>query len=75
MQYKVIPFNAVIGQKDGAIQAAQQLQALIDTMQADGWEYVEMVNIDTFVVGTDGCFGFGAKPSYNVSVAAVVFKK
>ena len=34
-----------------------------------------MVNIDTFVEGTNGGFGFGAKPSYNVAVAAVVFKK
>ena len=75
MQYKVVPFNAVISRNDGADQAAKQLQALIDNMRADGWEYVEMANIDTYVEGTNGCFGFGAKPGYSVSVAAVVFKK
>lgn len=75
MEYKVVPFNAVIGQKDGASQAASQLQSLIDTMKADGWEYVEMANIDTYVEGTSGCLGFGAKPGYNAAVAAVVFKK
>ena len=47
MEYKVVPFNAVIGQKDGASQAANQLQSLIDKMKAEGWEYVEMANIDT----------------------------
>lgn len=75
MEYKVVPFNAVIGQKDGASQAASQLQGLIDTMKSEGWEYVEMVNIDTYVEGTSGCLGFGAKPGYNAAVAAVVFKK
>ncbi len=75
MEYKVVPFNAVIGQKDGASQAANQLQSLIDKMKAEGWEYVEMANIDTYVEGTSGCLGFGAKPGYNASVAAVVFKK
>lgn len=75
MEYKVVPFNAVIGQKDGASQAASQLQSLIDTMKAEGWEYVEMANIDTYVEGTSGCLGFGVKPGYNAAVAAVVFKK
>lgn len=75
MEYKVVPFNAVIGQKDGAAQAAKQLQTLIDTMKSEGWDYVEMANIDTYVEGTNGCLGFGAKPGYGTSVAAVVFKK
>lgn len=44
-------------------------------MKAEGWEYVEMANIDTYVEGTSGCLGFGAKPGYNAAVAAVVFKK
>lgn len=75
MEYKVIPFNAVVRENNGAVLAAKQLQQLIDEMNADGWEYVEMVNIDTFVQGNDGCLGIGATPSYNVSVAAVVFRR
>lgn len=75
MEYKVVPFNAVIGQKEGAKEAASQLQQLIDVTRAEGWEYVEMTNISTYVEGTSGCLGIGAKPGYNASVAAVVFKK
>lgn len=75
MEYKVVPFNAVIRQKDGASQAASQLQSLIDTMKAEGWEYVDMANVDTYVEGTSGCLGIGAKPGYSASVAVVVFKK
>jgi hypothetical protein len=75
MEYKVIPFNAVVRENNGAVLAAKQLQQLIDEMKADGWEYVEMVNIDTFVQGNDGCLGIGSTPSYNVSVAAVVFRR
>lgn len=44
-------------------------------MKTEGWEYVDMANVDTYVEGTAGCLGIGAKPGYNASVAVIVFKK
>ena len=75
MEYKVIPFNANLGQKDGAEKAAEQLQSLIDTLLSEGYEFVSMGNIDSLVAPESGCLGFGAKPGYTASVAVAVFKK
>lgn len=44
-------------------------------MKTEGWEYVDMANVDTYVEDTSGYLGIGAKPGYNASVAVIVFKK
>ena len=75
MEYKVVPFNANLTQKDSAEAAAQQLQALIANYQANGYEFVSMESIETNVAGTNGCFGIGAKPGFVTSVAVVIFRK
>lgn len=75
MGYKVMPFNANLGQQDGAEKAASQLQDLIDAQLSEGYEFVSMGNIDTAVAPESGCLGFGAKPGFSTSVAVAVFKK
>ncbi len=75
MEYKVVPFNANLQQKDTANAAAAQLQSLIDQYNAEGYELVSLGSIDTYVEGSNGCLGIGAKPGYNTSVEVVVFKK
>ncbi len=75
MEYKVVPFNANLTQKQNASVAVNQLQTLIDNEMMGGYEFVSMGSIDTVVEPTDGCFGIGAKPGYTASVAVVIFKK
>ncbi|MBE6175589.1 MAG: hypothetical protein E7146_01130 [Rikenellaceae bacterium] len=75
MEYKVLPFNANLNQKDAAMVAVNQLQALIDSELANGYEFVSIGNIETTVAPTNGCLGIGAKPGFVTSVAVAIFKK
>ncbi len=73
--YRVIPFNAELGQKDNFSVAVDQLQSLIDNQMAAGYEFISMGNIETTITPTNGCLGIGAKPGYNTSIAVAVFKR
>lgn len=75
MEYKVLPFNASLKRSDSAVDAARQLQQLIDAQRVEGYEYVRLEEITTNVAGTSGCLGIGAKPSFLVTVSVAIFKK
>ncbi len=75
MEYKVVPFNALLKRKDTADVAARQLQQLIDQQKSMGYEYVRLEEVTTCVDGTNGCLGIGAKPSYIVTVSVAIFRK
>jgi len=74
MNYKVVPFKASISSTDGTSAAAAQLEALIASQAESGWEYVRLEKVDAYVAGTSGCFGIGATPGYNTSIAMAVFR-
>lgn len=75
VSYKVVPFKASIGNTDGTSAAAAQLESLIIAESQAGWEYVRLEHVDTFVAGASGCFGIGATPGHNTSIAMAVFRK
>lgn len=72
MQYKVVPFIANIQSGQGADEAAEQLQALINEHGKQGWKYLRLENIEIIIhdpgtEGTKGCFGIGATPGISPS--------
>ena len=73
--YKVVPFVASIGTVEGGLQVASQLEGLIQFHAQEGWEYVRLESVETFVAGNNGCFGFGATPSRMTSYSMVVFRR
>jgi hypothetical protein len=73
--YKVVPFVASIGTHEGSQQAAVQLEGLIQSMGQDGWEYIRLESVQTYVVGDKGCFGLGATPARMTSHSMAVFRK
>lgn len=73
--YRVVPFVASIALNEGANQAAAQLEALITTWTDNGWEYVRLESIETYVAGNSGCLGFGATPPRLASYSIAVFKQ
>lgn len=75
MFYKVVPFNAVISQGEGAANAAHQLEVLIANHILAGFELVGMESIPTHVAGNDGCFGIGAVPASTVNYPVVIFRR
>ena len=76
MEYKVIPFVASIDSKKGTSDhVAEQLESIIKIYNDQGWKYVRLESVITFVKPDDGCFGFGAKPGYNTTRQMVVFQK
>jgi hypothetical protein len=75
MQFRVIPFTANIASHEGAATAAGQLEHMIASLAAEGWEYVRLEHVDTHVAGVSGCFGIGERPALNLSVAMAVFRK
>lgn len=75
MTYKVVPFNASISKDQGVVEAAHQLEELLRTEATDGWVYIRLETIPTYVAGTQGCFGIGAIPATNRSYTVAVFRK
>jgi len=76
MEYKVIPFTATLDQKKETTSVvAEQLQRLITKYTVQGWAYVRLESVSTYVQPDTGCFGFGAKPGYLASYQMVVFSK
>ncbi|GAA4278584.1 DUF4177 domain-containing protein [Aquimarina mytili] len=75
MEYKVVPFVASIGNKGTSNQAANQLEDLIQNHANQGWKYVRLESLITFVQPESGCFGFGARPGYTTSRQMIVFSK
>tara|TARA_R110000744_G_scaffold351380_1_gene457207 strand:+ start:64 stop:294 length:231 start_codon:yes stop_codon:yes gene_type:complete len=76
MEYKVIPFVASIDHKKGTSDhVAQQLEKLINQYASEGWNYVRLEGVTTFVGPDNGCFGLGAKPGFTTTRQMVVFSK
>lgn len=74
-QYIVVPFTAQLSNTGNATQAAEQLQKLIKYYADNGWEYVRLESVETYVAGTAGCMGTGGTPSTYVYFRMAVFKK
>lgn len=76
MEYKVVPFTATLNQqKETTSVIANQLENLIKKFTDQGWEYIRLESVSTFVQPDSGCFGFGGKPGYMASYQMIVFSK
>ncbi|CAH0129418.1 hypothetical protein MP478_17365 [Chryseobacterium sp. WG14] len=76
MEYKVIPFVATANQQNmSAKNIAEQLDNLIKIHTNNGWEYVRLESVSTYIQPVDGCFGLGQKPGYMTSYQMAVFTK
>lgn len=76
MEYKVVSFVASIDHKSGTSNhVAQQLEGLINQYAMEGWNYIRLESVKTFVGPDNGCFGFGGKPGYETTRQMVVFSK
>jgi len=73
--YKVVPFSAQISRQDTTATVAAQMQTIIDSHTAEGWEYKHTDTVQTSVAGTNGCFGLGAEPAFNTTYNVLVFSK
>lgn len=76
MEYKVVPFTAILNQKKETTNVvANQLENLIKQYNNEGWKYIRLESVSTYVQPDAGCFGLGAKPGYLASYQMVVFSR
>ena len=76
MEYKVIPFVPAINRnKENSKEVARQLESIIENYTIQGWKYLRLESVQTFILPDLGCFGFGAKPGYNAYRQMIVFSK
>ena len=75
MEYKVTPFVANVQSQEGATTASAQLESTINGYANEGWEFIRMESVETFIAGTSGCFGIGAQPGGMTSYSMLVFKR
>jgi hypothetical protein len=83
--YRVVPFTAGLTAGQGAAHAASQLENLVNELAGSGWKFKSLENLETVittpaVVGSNGCLGLGATPSFpehreSVQVYVAVFEK
>lgn len=69
-----MPFPVVISREDNSDKVAKQMQSLIDQNTNGGWEFISMDNVQTYVAGSNGCFGMGAQPGYMTVHNVLVFR-
>lgn len=75
MEYKVVSIVPVQKEKETGVQVAQDLENTIKQHSRDGWAYVRVENLKTWVNPAGGCFGFGQTPGYYAERQMIVFKK
>ena len=76
MEYKVVPFVAVLNQqKESTSVIAKQLEDLIIVQSLQGWKYIRLESVSTYVQPITGCFGSTTKPGFMSSYQMVVFSK
>ncbi|MET1258127.1 hypothetical protein ABV409_02240 [Flagellimonas sp. DF-77] len=78
MEYKVVPLDPTFTVKTATSTSndgADYLERFIQHYSKQGWEYVRVESISTYVSGDSGCFGIGSTPGYISAKQMVVFKK
>lgn len=76
MEYKVIPFIPSINRnKENSKQVAQQLEEIIENYKNQGWKYVRLESVQTYILPDPGCFGLGAKSGFTAYRQMIVFNK
>ncbi len=76
MEYKVVPFVPSIDRnKNASLQSAEQLEEMIKNFSNQGWKYIRLESVSTYVRAETGCFGFGDKPGYTIHKQMAVFAK
>jgi hypothetical protein len=76
MEYKVIPFVATANQQNmSSKNIAEQLDNLIKVHTGDGWKYVRLESVSTYIQPVKGCFGTTEKQGYMTSYQMAVFSK
>jgi hypothetical protein len=73
--YKVVSFQASISNTGSGQDVAAALQRAIDQEAANGWEFVQIQELTTFVAGSSGCFGLGATPGTTTSMSVLIFNR
>lgn len=75
MEYRSLPFAPGVGSDGSPTRVADALQDIIVAEAANGWEFVGLQNHDTWVPGSNGCFGIGKTEAYPKSFSVAVFKR
>jgi len=76
MKYKVVPLEPSLDMKASTTKdASDYLERFINHYENQGWKYIRVEVISTFVSGDNGCFGFGATPGYTTNKQMVVFSE
>ncbi|KPH11905.1 hypothetical protein [Chryseobacterium sp. ERMR1:04] len=76
MEYKVIPFVATANHQNmNSSNIAQQLEDLIAAQTNQGWNYVRLESVSTYVQPITGCFGTETQKGYMTSYQMIVFSK
>ena len=74
-EFRVVPFIANIALGQGSVEAAAQLQSVIDFESAQRWEYVRLESVETYVRGESGCLGIGGTESRWDRYKMIVFRR
>ncbi|WP_421810708.1 hypothetical protein [Flagellimonas sp.] len=75
MEYKVIPFVASLDPKKGTSNnVAEQLEEIINKAEEQGWKYVRLESVTTYVQPDSGCFGIGGQQGYTTTKQMIVFQ-
>jgi hypothetical protein len=75
MQYKVVPIVPVIRKGENVSHLVTEFESVIQKYADQGWDFVSLESLSTWVTGNSGCFGLGATPGYMDVKQMLIFRK
>ena len=76
VRMRILPFGAMSNPKlETTNIVSSQLENLIKKYADEGWNYVSLESVSTYVPPDSGCFGIGSTPGGMTSCQMVVFSK
>jgi len=75
MQYKVVPINPVIRKGENSTHLAAEFESVIQKYVNDGWEFVSLESLSTWIIGNSGCFGIGSTPGFMDVKQIIIFRQ
>ena len=74
-EFKAVPFIAKITRNDNSEKVAEQIQNLIDENSENGWNYLRLESVQTYIAADNGCFGIGAQPATTTTFRVIIFER
>ena len=75
MEYKVVPFKPNLEHGQSSAEAAAQVQSILNEHSNNGWQFLQIANVQTYIGGLTVGFDHVVEPGHETNFQMLLFKK